>query len=576
MSLKKTNQEGQFESNIKQEHGQFESKVKAVRAFEAMEALDVVYNFLMQNDANQHLATLEKIMYFVDEIQTKHNNTQDPLLPQNPLKSPKSKKKVGFLKMGPLEKNVNQHKESSHIDDKGSVFDESDLEIDADSVKEEDLEDEQAAIDKTSIKLYDSEIYDGIDTNVDSSAAEGDNEGFDLETDLSSMSCGSKDGSEQFSCLECESVFGNKLELHDHVADIHGNKAELSAKEEGKSAKRINLTMGERRDIIMQYEELPDHFSQRKKAEILGINRVTLRRFVNDREKILSQQNSAMRRMRHSYEKEVEDETLAWLQIVMKLSSVKSSLSPATISRKAACIANKMGKEWSYTKMGNDWALRLLKRHNINLDKKAGPELEAEATSMALSSSDAPEQFSCLVCELVLGGEAELNDHVANVHVDTTGNITLSSDELTFDTSIPSIPRKTRVCLSIKEKQVVLENYDMLPEDMPHEKKAECLGISRMTLKGFLQNREKILSQKNLELKTLRRSREKEVEDAVIAWLHNVLPSEAVSIPIITMKASEIAIKMGKDYHPSQSWTWRLLKRHNINLGNKSIIEGQE
>ena len=185
MSLKKTNQEGQFESNIKQEHGQFESKVKAVRAFEAMEALDVVYNFLMQNDANQHLPTLEKIMYFVDEIQTKHNNTQDPLLPQNPLKSPKYKKKVGFLKMGPLEKNVNkkdlqEHRESPHIDDKGSVFNEADLEIDADTVKEEDLEDEQAAIDKTSIKLYDSEIYDGIDTNVDSSAAEGDNEGFDL------------------------------------------------------------------------------------------------------------------------------------------------------------------------------------------------------------------------------------------------------------------------------------------------------------------------------------------------------------------------------------------------------------
>ena len=79
------------------------------------------------------------------------------------------------------------------------------------------------------------------------------------------------------------------------------------------------------------------------------------------------------------------------------------------------------------------------------------------------------------------------------------------------------------------------------------------------------------MSNKNTAMKRERHSKEREVEIETLAWLQNVIPSEALSPAVISKKASEIAKRMGKDYNPSSEWARRLLRRNNISLGTESI-----
>ena len=462
-------------TKIKQDQDQ----VNVVTTYEAMEALDVVYNFLVQNDASQpSLTALERIMWFVDEIQNNLIVTQ----PGSDTKKQGSdiKKKVGFRKMGTLQKDpdmkdkhtigafeggvvlkcgecpyafsseldLQEHKERAHIANEESVLNEEDLEMDAEDMAGQ-IELDRAK-NKTARKLQDSDIDKGVFESCKEryyhfSSPPEDKEDLDLEADLSPMTCSTSDAPRDLSCQECGLVMGSESELHDHVAYIHDKlpqgdeilieeeEIQIQTEKVGRSGARTCLTVQEKQDIIKQYEELPNNMRQCHKAETLGLNRMTLRNILKNREKIFLQQNSAMKRARHSKEKEVEEYTLSWLQAIIQSPNLKSSISPATISRKASEIAKKLGKKWAYNKKGTEWTRRLLRRYNINLEGEEGLNLEADLSPMTCSTRDAPKKFPCQECELVLGSQSEFHDHVAYVHADPAHDDQLpESDEITI------------------------------------------------------------------------------------------------------------------------------------------------
>ena len=89
---------------------------KLVTTYEAMEALDVVYNFMRQNDGGQEsLIELEKIMWFVDEkqqnldrgqlkipIKIEHNIHQESI--RNPSRSTNHEERKEWFSINTLEK----------------------------------------------------------------------------------------------------------------------------------------------------------------------------------------------------------------------------------------------------------------------------------------------------------------------------------------------------------------------------------------------------------------------------------------------------------------------------------------
>ena len=163
----------------------------------------------------------------------------------------------------------------------------------------------------------------------------------------------------------------DELQHHTPISDDKSHKTEEVATErvvnkvdyQGKVISRMSWTFHQKRDILKQYENLPDTMPMKKKAEVLGVKRTTLLKLLADKDKIMSVQNTPNNRMRMRYGKdeEVEKATLNWLQSAMQLGQ-----SYSTITAKASEIAIEMGKDFK-PRVG--WAYRFCKRHNISVVK---------------------------------------------------------------------------------------------------------------------------------------------------------------------------------------------------------------
>ena len=132
---------------------------------------------------------------------------------------------------------------------------------------------------------------------------------------------------------------------------------------QGKGKRRMSRRCHQKRDILKQYENLPDNMPMKKKAEVLGLKRTTLLKYLAEKDKIMSVENTPNNRMRLRYgrDEEVEKAALNWLQ-----SAMHAGQSYSTITAKASEIALEMGKDFK-PRVG--WAYRFCKRHNISVVK---------------------------------------------------------------------------------------------------------------------------------------------------------------------------------------------------------------
>ena len=459
-----------------------------------------------------------------------------------------------------------------------------------------------------------------------SSSSLEDEADLDLEADISPITC-TKPATDDakakcFPCQECGLVLGSKPELVDHMAYIHTDTKhdklpkskdvmiieevlEDNSGKNGKSPRRMSLTIQEKQTIIKRYGNLPNNISRAQKARMLGIKPNTLVNILSNQENILAFQNTTMKRARHAKEKDVADATLKW---VHSARDRNEKISYSIIQRKASEIAGKMGKNFSPR---SSWAQRLCKRGNIAMriekkdvlanvhnDESYEDNIGDEDTSMVTNDEDdnivhqaevnnpinacatptedvIEKQFSCQDCELDFDDFDELQHHMAISH-----DQLYETEEVTGKQMPKENPEKAndqekvpaRTVQTIQQKQDIIKQYENLPDNMPMRRKAEMLGVKRTTLMKFLSNKEKIMSVQNTTRKSLRCGKDEEVEKATLMWLQSAIQS-GVSYATIRAKASEIAQEMGKDYKPGAGWAWRFCKRHNINLAKDESEE---
>ena len=306
----------------------YEAVEKTVSTYEAMESLDVVYNFLIQNNGSQSaLNALEEILSFVDG---KHN-----------------KKACGTEKADKsLSKSFEEKGEGSAQDI---------------NVKEEVLDVEAGLIEDS----FDLEMDNAENDEDANPEKDPESEEEDVDFDNSEMSrekcSNSSDDEPQIDPLSYLS--------QEHVENAHAftlsdtlfERSEVGTSQ-GQVRTRISYSIQEKQDIIKRYDLLPK-MSNQKKAKMLGVKYSSLLNIVSQREKIFSIQNTAMKRARHGKEKEVGDAVLKWIQSARERNE---EISMTIIRVKTSEIAREMGRDFSPS-MG--WVSRLCKRGNINLKK---------------------------------------------------------------------------------------------------------------------------------------------------------------------------------------------------------------
>ena len=199
----------------------------------------------------------------------------------------------------------------------------------------------------------------------------------------------------KFFCQCCDYKTARSRALRRHEKTVHGIKGKSGRKrrrtedkketkalaEKGNMSKnkprrikkqnitRTTLSIKEKQEIIKRHDDLPDkNLKESQKAKMLGVRRSDLHSCLNLRDKILSFQNTTMKRARYMKEKDVEVATLKWLQSAMKSPDFKSEVSTSIIAKKASEIAQKMGKN-DCSSLGGNWVWKLCRRHNIKLDK---------------------------------------------------------------------------------------------------------------------------------------------------------------------------------------------------------------
>ena len=325
---------------------------KIVTSYEAMESLDVVYNFLIQNNGSQSaLIALEEIMSFVDEKHIKKASGIEEA-DKNPtmIHEPEStlnvvvKEEVSDIESGVEVGNFDSEMGRTESDD--GISEDSNVVMDPNLEAEDlDVEDE-------------TEAYN---SNIEMEEP--------LEVDPPQM-C--KVALEQyFPCDECESYFESKSELKEHVVSVH------SGNEGGTSPKQVKArqcyTIQEKQDIIKRYDLLPKMSDQRK-AKMLGVNYITLRRFLSSRDRIFSITNTGLKKVNFGKEKEVGIAVLKWVESARERNE---ELSRPIIRKKTSEIAREMGRDFLPS---ISWVARLCKRGNISL-KKVETDDKTEASS---------------------------------------------------------------------------------------------------------------------------------------------------------------------------------------------------
>ncbi|XP_049302948.1 tigger transposable element-derived protein 6-like [Bactrocera dorsalis] len=130
-----------------------------------------------------------------------------------------------------------------------------------------------------------------------------------------------------------------------------------------------------------------------------------------------------------------------------------------------------------------------------------------------------------------------------------------------------------RKTLSIKEKlKVIAESKTISKPEL-----CSKYGCSSSTLNKILRNAGEIAnksSTRKLSAKRMRQGKEAQVEQALMIWFNQLRSSGAViSSNLMLEKAKQLAVKLKKDFTPTQGWLWRLQKRNGIQLRN---IHGEE
>lgn len=60
-----------------------------------------------------------------------------------------------------------------------------------------------------------------------------------------------------------------------------------------------------------------------------------------------------------------------------------------------------------------------------------------------------------------------------------------------MEPEIVKVRSNTKISLTIREKQFIIQKHDKLPAFMSQAKKAACLGLNRMTLRNILARRDR-------------------------------------------------------------------------------------
>jgi hypothetical protein len=129
--------------------------------------------------------------------------------------------------------------------------------------------------------------------------------------------------------------------------------------------------------------------------------------------------------------------------------------------------------------------------------------------------------------------------------------------------------KKARKDLTLKEKLVIIDNYDKLPK-MGQRNAAVQLKISQPLLCKILKNRDNILKgasqNDNTSCKRNRTGKDEQVGSALKMWFTNVRENDArIDGPLMKQKAEELATKLGKDdFIATDGWFSRWKKRENI------------
>ena len=137
------------------------------------------------------------------------------------------------------------------------------------------------------------------------------------------------------------------------------------------SPKRKNLTVGEKREIIKEYDKLPK-MSEECAAETLKISRMILRRTLSNRDKIIAAPNSDKKRIRMGKDKQVEEALVKWFKTVR---DDNTRITQDMLRIKSEQLAKMLGRENFNASRG--WLYRLCKRAKINCKSmEEGPSKE--------------------------------------------------------------------------------------------------------------------------------------------------------------------------------------------------------
>ena len=503
---------------------------KLVTTYAAMDALDVVYNFLMQNDGSQpSLIALEKIMWFVDEKQ------------QNHLRGRQESMKTG---QNGFQKNLQNPTEPSTLEDHNSK-------------------------DKHLISVLERLLFKCGECPYAFSSKE------DVELHRESAhNITSREGSILDEVKVDTEVDGAERDKEDTGGTDHEEVPMDKAYKQEKSNKRTHLTIQQKQDVIKQYENIPNT-SQVHKAEILGLNVSTLRKILSQREQLFSNHNTAMKRSRRGKE-DVEPHRENGYNCTTKEENILDEVD-IEIDYAEGEGEESVSEYYASRKLRDleDGDRDIEGFQSQKMESLSSPEdeaeldLEAEISPITCTKKPRPlkddvlKSFPCKDCGLVLRSKPELVDHLAYIH---KAGVRFFHEKF-----------QKRISLTIQEKQNIIEQFENLPNNMSEALKARTLGLKRTTVRNIIFNREKILAVKNTAMKRASHGKEEEVEKATLKWLQavNLSPNIKSAMSTVTIKreASYIAEKMGKEFTPSNGWVLRLCKRHNIRLGEPGSAE---
>ena len=493
---------------------------KRITTHEAMEALDVVYNFLMQNDGSQpSLESLEKIMWFVDEKQHDHFRGQMTSIKTEP---------------NGLQENLQNRPEPTSLEDRSRKVKQPLGRLERLLFKCGECP--YAFSSKEDVDLHRDRVHNTKEKDVPN---EVEVEIGNAEGDKSVLKQSASHGA-----TDEEDTKGTDRDREEEMSVDDKNQRD-------KLNKRINLTIEERRDIIKQYDALPSSIAQIHKAKTLGLNRTTLRNILSKRDQILACQTTARKRARRAKKGKILDEIDTELDDHERNEEVVKHNAPP----------RKLRKRKDFTKQNEE---------NSSI-QGADAELDLEADVLPITctkaATDDRKSFSCQECGLVLGSKPELADHMAYIHHVPKHNKHTESNDVTIINFAKHEKPQRSISMTIQEKQNIIKRYENLPTSMSRSQKARVIGIKRSTLVNIISNQENILAFQNPTMKRARHAKEKDVADVTVEWIHSVMARNGeLSYSMIRRKASEVAGEMGKSFSPTHSWAQRLCKRGNISL----------